>query len=323
MKSSTVVSLLVSAFLAVAAVLGVQAYLRSQTQLMAASKKAPVAEGKIVVAAQPMRFGQVVEPAALKEIPWPSTAMPQGAFKSISEVIGDGSQSRYVMTGIEESEPILATKITGPGQRATLSATLGTGMKAVSIRVNDVLGVAGFVLPGDRVDILLTRQLDAEGDAKRNGTTDVLLQGVKVLAVDQSADDRADRPEVVKTVTLEVSTLEAQKLTLAATVGSLSLTLRNIASADIEQVAAVDLADLGSGAASEAMIKAQEEAKPDPRLDNIEKLVKDLGDKLQTNAEKPAPAVATVAQEPRAPTTVGIGVYRNAERKEYTVEIAN
>ena len=84
-------------------------------------------------------------------------------------------------------------------------------MKAVSIRVNDVLGVAGFVLPGDRVDIMLTRSDKAVGTY-----TDVLLQGVKVLAIDQTADDRADKPSVARTVTFEVSTQEAQKLTLAA-----------------------------------------------------------------------------------------------------------
>lgn len=321
MKSSTIVSLLVSVFLAVAAVFGVQSYLKSQTQSVGANRPAPGPKGTIVVAAQPMRFGQLVEPAALKEIEWPAGSVPQGAFKSIAEIMGDSTQSRYVMTGIEASEPILASKITGPGQRATLSATLSAGMKAVSIRVNDVLGVAGFVLPGDRVDIMLTRQLDAEGDAKRNGTTDVLLQGVKVLAVDQSADDRADRPEIVKTVTLEVSTVEAQKLTLAATVGTLSLTLRNVASAEVENVASVDLSDLSSGAPAEALMQEKEQA----RLDSIEKFVRTVDEKVDARVEqlkselnKPAPA-ATVAPVPRAPSTVGVGVYRGAERTEYQV----
>jgi len=112
-------------------------------------------------------------------------------------------------------------KITGPGQRATLSAMLGEGMKAVTIRVNDVEGVAGFVLPGDRVDIVLTRSGE-----KNNAVNDVVIQDVRVLAVDQLADQRADKPSVVKAVTIEVDPTEGQKVALAATVGTLSLLLR-------------------------------------------------------------------------------------------------
>ena len=94
---------------------------------------------------------------------------------------------------------MLSSKITGPGQRATLSAMLSDGMKAVTIRVNDVEGVAGFVLPGERVDVVLTRTGE-----KNNAVNDVVLQNVRVLAVDQLADQRADKPAVVQAVTLEV-----------------------------------------------------------------------------------------------------------------------
>ena len=100
---------------------------------------------------------------------------------------------------IDPNEAILAAKITGPGQRATLSAMLGDGMKAVTIRVNDVEGVAGFVLPGDHVDVLLTRTGE-----KNNAINDVVIQDARVLAIDQLADQRADKPSVVKAVTLEV-----------------------------------------------------------------------------------------------------------------------
>ena len=116
---------------------------------------------------------------------------------------------------------MLAAKITGPGQRATLSAMLGDGMKAVTIRVNDVEGVAGFVLPGDRVDVVLTRTGE-----KNNAVNDVVIQNVRVLAIDQLADQRADKPSVVKAVTLEVDPTDGQKVALAATVGTLSLLLR-------------------------------------------------------------------------------------------------
>ena len=94
-------------------------------------------------------------------------------------------------------------------------------MKAVTIRVNDVEGVAGFVLPGDRVDVVLTRQGD-----KNSAVNDVVIQDARVLAIDQVADERAEKPSVVKAVTLEVDVTDGQKLALASAVGTLSLLLR-------------------------------------------------------------------------------------------------
>ena len=122
---------------------------------------------------------------------------------------------------IAVNEPILASKITGPGQRATLSSLLKDGMKAVTIRVNDVGDVAGFVLPGDHVDVVLTRPGD-----KKVSVNDVVLQDVRVLGVDQLADNTTDKPAVVKAVTLEVDETGGQKLALASMVGTLSLLLR-------------------------------------------------------------------------------------------------
>jgi pilus assembly protein CpaB len=128
---------------------------------------------------------------------------------------------RIVLAPIDINETILAAKVTGPGQRATLSAMIQDGMTAVTIRVNDVEGVAGFVLPGDRVDVVLTRQND-----KSEATSDVVEQNARVIAVDQLADVRAEKPSVVKSVTLEVSVVDGQRLALAANVGTLSLLLR-------------------------------------------------------------------------------------------------
>jgi pilus assembly protein CpaB len=288
-----------------------------------------------------MRFGKLIEPMSLKVIDWPVDTIPDGAFHTVEELMGDASKPRYVMTAIEQSEPILASKITGPGQRATLSATLKPGMKAVSIRVNDVLGVAGFVLPGDRVDIMLTRQIEAQGDARKDGVTDVLLQGVKVLAVDQLADDRSDKPAVSKSVTLEVSTQEAQKLTLAATVGTLSLALRNVGSAEVEQVPAISLADLGGSMAAAALEETKKQTDREERIADVERLVRKVGEtvdqkvgdvderltKLKQKMDEPKSSLdaqtETVVVEPPRPTTVGVGVYRNAERKEYQVKATN
>jgi pilus assembly protein CpaB len=114
-------------------------------------------------------------------------------------------------------------------------------MKAVTIRVNDVDGVGGFVLPGDRVDVVLTRQVD-----KTSASNEVVLQNGRVLAVDQSADERADKPAVVKAVTLEVDQVGAQRLSLAATVGSLSLMLRKAGETTADKPRRITLDDLTS-----------------------------------------------------------------------------
>jgi len=141
-----------------------------------ANRKAPAPERTIVVANRPLRFGDELNATALREQSWPADALPAGAFGKIADLT---AEKRIVLMPIDVNEAVLASKITGPGQRATLSAVLGPGMKAVTVRVNDVQGVAGFVLPGDRVDVLLTRQGE-----KNFAATDVVVEDVPVLAIE-------------------------------------------------------------------------------------------------------------------------------------------
>lgn len=201
------------------------------------AKKNTVPASTIVVAVERLQYGTELTQNHLKEIAWPADALPNGAFAKVSDILGAGK--RVVLSPLEPNEPLLALKITGPGQRATLSALVGEGMKAVTVRVNDVEGVGGFVLPGDRVDVVLTRQID-----KGNATTEVVLQNARVLAVDQSADERSSKPSVAKAVTLEVDTVAAQKVWLAATVGNLSLLLRKAGENAAERTRRVTLDDL-------------------------------------------------------------------------------
>jgi pilus assembly protein CpaB len=209
-----------------------------------AQRKAAPPARSIVVAGKPLRFGDELNSAALREMPWPDNALPAGAFGKIADLT---SGKRVVLMPIETNEAVLAAKITGPGQRATLSAMLGDGMKAVTIRVNDVEGVAGFILPGDRVDILLTRPGE-----KNNAVNDVVIQDVRVLAVDQLADQKADKPSVVKAVTIEVDPTEGQKVALAATVGTLSLLLRKAGDAAAGDTRRVTIRDLMTAPAQES-----------------------------------------------------------------------
>jgi pilus assembly protein CpaB len=222
LRASTIVMIGFAVVFGLLAVFIAQVWLNNQASMQARNfdaNKKPVAMQTIVVAKQPLRFGTELTESVLEEVPWPEASMPSGAFTKISDVMHGGR--RVVLTAIEPNEPVLSLKITGPGQRATLSALVKPGMKAVTVRVNDVEGVGGFVLPGDRVDVVLTRQID-----KGSATTEVVLQNTRVLAVDQSADERAAKATVAKSVTLEVSTVEAQKVWLASSVGNLSLLLR-------------------------------------------------------------------------------------------------
>ncbi len=192
----------------------------------------------VVVARMPLAFGNRIQRENVTLVDWPTDATPPGAFTSIEELVGE-KEDRVVLRAMEPGEPVLASKVSGLGGRATLSTILNKDMRAVTIRVNDVLGVGGFVLPGDRVDVLLTR-----GDYREDPKTDVLLQNLRVLGIDQDASDRKDQPKVARAVTLEVSPEQAQKLTLGAQVGTLSLALRNEADADLATLETISVDDL-------------------------------------------------------------------------------
>ena len=247
MRTSTIVMIGVAVLFGLFAVFLAQSWLNGQAEMrlrnLEAQKK-PAATQTIVVATKPLRFGNELSSSSLREIAWPEESIPAGAFRRIADIVDAGGR-RVVLSAIESNEPVLSTKITGPGQRATLSATLQDGMRAVTIRVNDVEGVAGFVLPGDRVDVALTRQKDSNGN--NHSSSDVVLQNTRVLAIDQIADDRNDKPAVVKAVTLEVDTAGAQKLSLAASVGTLSLMLRRAGESTVEATRVITLSDLAAG----------------------------------------------------------------------------
>jgi len=246
-RASTIVMIGFAVLFGLLAVFLAQAWLNSQAEMrmrsLEAQKTTPAATKNIVVAAKPLRYGMQLSADALREIPWSQDSVPKGAFTSISEILSGGK--RVVLAPIEANEPVLALKVTGAGQRATLSSLVQDGMKAVTIRVNDVEGVGGFVLPGDRVDVVLTRQTE-----KDKASTEIVLQNARVLAVDQSADASAEKAAVAKAVTLEVSTDQAQRVWLAASVGSLSLLLRKAGETNAESTKRVTLSDFDGQAAA-------------------------------------------------------------------------
>ena len=212
--------------LGVALVLGLVAVFLANTFLTSTQKRADMATAgmtKVAVAGVPLDYGMELTPDKVRFINLPTASLPPGSYRSLSELLPTGKK-RVALMHMAINEPILSGKVTGEGQNASLASLLPDGKRAVAVRINDVSGVAGFIQPNDSVDVLITRQvIGADRDAQ---VTDVLLQDVRVIAIDQDAKGDDSKPVVAKTATLEVDPVDAQKLALAQGVGTLNLVLR-------------------------------------------------------------------------------------------------
>jgi pilus assembly protein CpaB len=228
--------------LVIAIVLGVVAVYLANTYLTSSQKRVELTgTSKIAVAAFPMAFGVDVTPDKVRFVDYPNASIPPGSFNSIAQLL-PGGQRRVALLPISINEPILASKLSSSGSGASIAALLPEGMRAATVRINDVSGVAGFVQPSDTVDVLITRQ--NAGAAQSTQLSDVLLQNVRVIAIDQQAKNADGTPKVARTATLEVTPIDAQKLALAQEVGSLSLVLRKPGEANNPVVETVSMNDL-------------------------------------------------------------------------------
>lgn len=300
------------------AVLLARGYLDAQSEVPAAGGLQPEAmrTSTIVVAARELRFGEQLTADALREIAWPHDAIPDGAFAAVSDI--ESSGQRAVLSAIGPNEPVLAWKISGPGARAGLSAMLKGGMRAVTVRVNEYSGVAGFILPGDRVDVLFTRQ---QGTAEDTGSViEILLQNVRVLAINQISDDRKAEPIVGNVVTLELTPGDAQKVALAQATGSITLTLRAAGSVEDAPAQALVENELVSNpsvyqTAFKALSEAQ--AKLEERLQGLAGIIPAVESRLTARIADTAPAPAVAEEE--LPTTVQMTIHRGLTSATQTV----
>ena len=189
------------------------------------SQKGAIASNKVVVAVMDIELGSRLNPQMLTTVDWPSGSLPQGAFADAKEL-----QDRVVKTSIQRGEAILNAKLAPVGTQGGLSAVITEGKRAMTVRVNDVVGVAGFALPGNYVDVMVNAQKDkegAKGNEEQQQISKTVLERVLVLAVAQEAGRDDTKPKVVNAVTLELTLEDAEKLDLARNVGTLSLVLRN------------------------------------------------------------------------------------------------
>ncbi|MGN6817669.1 MAG: Flp pilus assembly protein CpaB [Sphingomonas sp.] len=243
MRGQGLIILGVAILIGLAAVFLAHNYLGRVEQRQATSPQGMV---KVAVASAPLEFGTPITPDKVKLVDWPADSLPEGTFSSIPQLL-PMNHTRVALRPMAANEPILRSKISGEGGRAAISAVLDPTKRAVAVRLGDVAGVGGFVLPGDVVDVLITRT-PTNTTGNPGQITDVLLQKVRVIAIDQDASDNTDKPAIGKTATLEVSQVDAQKLALAQQVGQLSLALVNPAAETSPTVETVSTEDLRDGA---------------------------------------------------------------------------
>ena len=316
-RASTLLMLLVALLFGGLAVVIAKLWLENQqveVSQQVTPQPAMVETKKILVAKKELRFGEAISPEVTSEIDWPQEALPEGSFASAAEMNKDGT--RVVLSPISANEPILAWKISGPGSRASLSSLVSEGMRAVTIRVSDTSNVAGFVLPGDRVDVLYTREKDGVP------SIDVLFQNVRVLAVNQNADEKTGTPIDGSNATVELTPVDAQKLALAQSTGGLTFTLRSAGSMDTAPARRIVESELVSNAAlsqpGEVVSESQKEL--ERRMVELEAKMKQAqSSQVAKEGTEEKPDVSDT--EDSLPTTAQITIFRGLQGTEYTVPL--
>jgi len=269
---------------------------------MAAATRRETPQKMLVVAAQPLSPGAAIAETAVKTVRVPENVFPKGGFSHVEEVVG-----RPVISSIAPDEPVVDSRLAARGSGFGVAPMIPTGMRAASVRVNDVAGVAGFVLPGMRVDVLVTGRAEGSGDT----FTATVLQNVTVLSAGQSVEaDGKSQSMSVTVVTLLVDPVQAESLTLAANEGHIQLVLRNSNDRKVEATAGRNWRDLYAHAAPVA-------AEPAPRPFVA-------AARAPAPPPRPAPIPAVVASPPPPEVETVILIHGNKKTVEtFPVETRN
>ncbi len=249
-----------------------------------------IAEQPVVVASRDLAFGTVLDETNIESVGWPIEIVPAGAMSSVEDLVG-----RVVKSPLAAGEAILETKLVPIGMNRSLAILVPPGMRAMTVPVNVWSGVAGFVLPETKVDVVVTIRPELE----REEVGKVILQNLTVLAVDQKTEDTDGKPLKSTAVTLLVTPSEAEKLALAASEGEISLILRNPADAD------------SAGTTGTTIAKMLSKSEPVQRVATPVRRV-----------SRPRPVARAVEPKPTEPEkkTVGVEVIRGTKRTEETFE---
>lgn len=270
----------------------------------------------VVVAASDLAYGTEITAGTVREIQWPQDSIPEGTFETVGEVVS--AQTRVALVPLSRNEVVLQSRVSAPGQRASLSAMLAPGMKAVAIRVDDVLGVAGLIQPGDRVDVLWIRS--GNGNRGDDSYSELLVRGVTVLAIDQRIDEgdeeRKGGADVARAVTVEVDVIEAQRIALAADSGKLVLALRHLGAEVDESSRRVTITELGVRPNAGRTSDAPATMETGDASAGAHMIAASSPDLPASSAE--APRERPTRRRPLDDRVV-IGVRRGLERSEYNV----
>ena len=226
MRLVTIASLGASAVLGLGALFVAKIALPNAASAKSAGPQTVAAGEPLVVASRAIKYGEKLDAGMLTVIKVPKNAVPQGAFTTVDALLAsDKGGPPVALTPIASHEALLPTKLSGPGARPSVAAEVAEGMRAYSFKVDDATGVGGHALPGDRVDVVLLRDL-TPGGPQRSFISYVVVQNARVLGIDLNADPTSNKPASPNTATLEVSVEDSQKLSIASTLGTLSLALR-------------------------------------------------------------------------------------------------
>ena len=237
MNSKRIVFLLLAVIVAGTTAFLARAWLQAERAAIAAQMAAPKAAAaappvQVLVARNALRTGQLIKPEDLRWQAWPQGALPQTYIIEGKRPLTDfvGAVAR---TSFRIGQPIVDTDIVMPGSRGFLAAVLRPGLRAVSVPASATSAVSGFIYAGDRVDVLLTHALKAEGSGTEHHATETILRNARVIAMDQRLDfSPGDKPDIAKTATLELTAKQTEIVTLGVKMGELSLVLRSLQDED-------------------------------------------------------------------------------------------
>lgn len=285
MRSRGILMLLIAVIAGLAAVFLGARWMQSQSD----------SEGRIAVANVEIEIGGKITPEMVRMASWPATSVPAGAFKDPDKLVG-----RVLLVAMQRNEPITEARLAPIGTKGGLSALVPEGKRAMTVRVNDVIGVAGFALPGTFVDVMVNTQAEGTKQAGQDNTiSKIVLERILVMAVAQEADRDTTKPKVVTAVTLELTPEEAELLDLARSVGTLSLVLRNQSdpkSADTTGATKAELLGLKA--------KVEEAKKPTPVAQKS----------TPRRRAKPVAVIAPPPAQPPAPRGPCVEVVRGLNR---------
>ena len=235
-----------------------QGYISEHRAALAKERASNVPLTDIVVASQPLKYGDEVTREHIAVMKWPIPAVPEGAFKTPEDVFSKGPEElRTALRAMEKGEPLLATKVSDPGQGAGLVSLLEPGMRAFTLRVDVQTGVSGFLRPGDRVDVFWSGQ-PPNRDGRGGDITQLIESALELIAVDQSAETDRTGANIARTVTAQVTPQQVARLAQAQNSGRLSLAL--VGTGDTTQISAVDV-DQNSllGVQEEQVVEVQQQ----------------------------------------------------------------